>query len=82
MKDLISFFLSWMPCGRYLPILDISDSGRYGHISELTNRTLFTEFPIMVVFNDKISTKIRFIFDISLSLTPIGIILWAIRRVK
>ena len=50
---------------------EISDSGRYGNISELTNRTLLTESPIFV-FLDKILTKIRIIFDISLSLALIG----------
>ena len=35
-----------MPCGRYLPTFAISDSGRYGKISELTKRTLFTFSPI------------------------------------
>jgi hypothetical protein len=57
-------------------------SGRYGHISELTKRTLLTEFPILVILNDKISTKIIVFFDISLSLAPIGFILWANRRTK
>ena len=57
-------------------MLDIGDSGRYGYISELTNSTLFAEFPIVSLFNDKISTKIRIIFDISLSLAPIGIAVW------
>lgn len=50
----------------------ISDSGRYGNISELTNRTLLTELPILLNFNDKITTKIIIFFDISLSLAPIG----------
>lgn len=57
-------------------MLDISDSGRYGNISELTNNTLLTEFPIAAVFSDKISTKISIFFDISLSLRPIGIEVW------
>ena len=39
-------------------------------ISEFTNNTLFGEFPILRFFNDKISTKIGFFFDISLSLAP------------
>jgi hypothetical protein len=56
--------------------LAISDSGRYGNISEFTNRTLLTELPILFNFNDKISTKISIFFDISLSLAPIGIGLW------
>ena len=47
----------------------ISDSGRYGNISELTNRTLLTDSPIMVNFNDKIFTKIQNIFENQLSLT-------------
>jgi hypothetical protein len=76
MKDLISFFLSWIPCGRYLPMWAISDSGRYGNISELTNRTLLTELSILFNFNDKISTKIRIFFDISLTLAPIGNCIW------
>lgn len=71
MNERISFFLSCIPCGRYLPMREISDSGRYGNISELTNRTLLTESPIFV-FLDKILTKIRIIFDISLSLALIG----------
>ena len=41
----------------------ISVSGRYGNISELTKRTLFTELPILLIFNDKISTKVRNIFE-------------------
>ena len=53
-------------------MLAISDSGRYGNISELTKRTLLTELSIMFNFNDKIFTKIRIIFDISLTLAPIG----------
>ena len=57
-------------------MLDIGDSGRYGYISELTNSTLLLEFPIVALFNDKISTKISIIFDISLSLAPIGIAVW------
>jgi hypothetical protein len=57
-------------------MLDIGDSGRYGYISELTNSTLLLEFPIAALLIDKISTKIRIIFDISLSLTPIGIAVW------
>ena len=57
-------------------------SGRYGHISELTNSTLLTEFPILVILNDEISTKIIVFFDISLSLAPIGVFLWVNRRIK
>ena len=41
----------------------ISVSGRYGNISELTNRTLLTDSPIMVNFNDKIFTKIIKYFE-------------------
>lgn len=63
-------------------MFDIGDSGRYGYISELTNSTLLTEFPIPVVFNDKISTKISIFFDISLSLTPIGIAVWGKQTIK
>ena len=76
MKDLISLPFSWMPCGRNLPMLAIPDSGRYGNISELTKRTLLTEFPMLFIFNDKISTKIIIFFDISLSLGPIGKAIW------
>ena len=41
----------------------MSDSGRYGNISELTNRTHLTDSPIMVNFNDKIRTKIIIYFE-------------------
>ena len=41
----------------------MSDSGRYGNISELTNRTLLTDSPIVVNFNDKIFTKIINYFE-------------------
>ena len=63
-------------------MLAISDYGRYGNISELTNRTLLTELSIMFNFNDKISTKISNFFDISLSLAPIGYGLWVNRKIR
>ena len=44
-------------------MLAISDSGRYGNISEFTNRTLLTDSPIVVNFNDKIFTKIIKYFE-------------------
>ena len=40
MKERISFLHSCIPCGKYLPIVDMYVSGRYGYISELTNSTL------------------------------------------
>lgn len=50
-----------MPCGRQRPILEIGVSGRNGIISELTNKTLFTGFP-MVIFLSYKGNNFFFIF--------------------
>ena len=52
----------------------MSDSGRYGNISELTNRTLLTDSPILVNFNDKIFTKIIKYFEFHYLWRLIGIL--------
>ena len=55
-------------------MLAISDSGRYGNISEFTNRTLLTDSPIVVNFNDKIFKKIIKYFEFQYLWRLIGIL--------
>ena len=52
-----------MPCGRQRPILEIGVSGRNGIISELTNKTLFTGFPMVIFLSYKGN---NFFFHISI----------------
>ena len=58
-------------------MLAMFDSGRYGNISELTNRTLLTDSPIVVNFNDKIFTKVIKYFEFNYLWRLIGIIYMA-----